>query len=483
MRIAMAASEVAPFAKTGGLGDVTAALARYLSEDGHDVRLFLPFYGNLKERDRPFTTVDFVRDVPIRFGNRTHTFSLLTTKLPGTELLIYLVVCQALYGREATYTADADEHLRFAMLSRAAIESCQRMGFAPDVFHVHDWHTALVPLYLKTVYAWDRLFDKTRTVLTIHNIGYQGTVSADARQELGLGEYASLLHQDDLARGRLSFLTTGLLHADALTTVSKTHAKEMMTPEYGMGLDPLLRARADSFVGIVNGIDTAIWSPEVDRHIAAHYSADDLSGKAVCKRALFDEVNLVQAPDAPCLGIVTRMTSQKGLDLAFDVLPKALAHTSMRLVVLGSGDARTETFFKNLAERYPARAAYREGYDDPLAHQIEAGADFFLMPSRYEPCGLNQMYSQRYGTVPIVRKTGGLADTVRPFDRSTGRGTGFVFEHYTSEGLEWALVQALRTWNDPVSYRQVQRNGMAEDFSWQRRIHEYESLYARTRRG
>ncbi len=483
MRIAMAAAEVAPFAKTGGLGDVTAALARYLSDDGTDVRLFLPFYGNLKERNRPFTTVDFVRDVPIRFGDRTYTFSLVTTNLPGTDFLVYFVVCPALYGREATYTADPDEHIRFAMLSRAAIESCQRMGFAPDIFHVHDWHTALVPLYLKSVYSWDRLFAHTRTVLTIHNIGYQGTVGADARHELGLSEFSHLLHQDDLARGRLSFLTTGLLYADALTTVSKTHAVEMMSAEYGMGLDHILRARADSFVGIVNGIDTAIWSPEVDRHIAAHYSADNLAGKAICKRALFDEMNLPHAPDAPCLGIVTRMTAQKGLDLAFDVLPKALEYTALRLVVLGSGDTRTERFFRDLANRYPTKAAYRQGYDDPLAHQIEAGADFFLMPSRYEPCGLNQMYSQRYGTVPIVRKTGGLADTVRPFDRRTGRGTGFVFEHYTPEGLEWALVQALRTWNDPVSYRQVQKNGMAEDFSWQRRIREYLNLYARTRRG
>ena len=337
-------------------------------------------------------------------------------------------------------------------------------------------------IYLKSVYSWDRLFARTRTVLTIHNIGYQGTVSADARFELGLGDFSKLLPQDDLARGRLSFLTTGLLSADALTTVSKTHAIEMMSPEFGFGLDHILRARADSFVGIVNGIDTAIWSPEVDRHIAAHYSADDLSGKAACKRALFDGVGLPQAPDAPCLGIVTRMTAQKGLELAFDVLPKALEYTALRVVVLGSGDSRSESFFRDLARRFPTRAAYREGYDDPLAHQIEAGADFFLMPSRYEPCGLNQMYSQRYGTVPIVRKTGGLADTVRPFNRATGRGTGFVFEHYTSEGLEWALVQALRTWNDPVSYRQVQRNGMAEDFSWQRRIREYESLYARTRR-
>jgi starch synthase len=391
------------------------------------------------------------------------------------------VVCPALYGREATYTADADEHLRFAMLSRAAIESCQRMGFAPDVFHVHDWHTALVPLYLKTVYAWDKLFAATKTVLTIHNIGYQGVVGAEAKDELGFGEYASLLHQDDLARGRLSFLTTGILYATTLSTVSRTHAREMMTPEYGMGLDGLLRARADSFTGIVNGIDTAIWSPEIDAHLPARYSADDLDGKAVCKRALSEEVGLSSAADAPLLGIVSRMTAQKGLDLAFDVLPKALAHTSMRLVVLGSGDSRYERFFTDLARRFPGQAAYRQGYDEPLAHRIEAGCDLFLMPSRYEPCGLNQMYSQRYGTVPVVRKTGGLADTVHHFDRATGQGTGFVFEHATPEGLEWALVQALRAFRDPHTFIQIQLNGMGEDFSWQRRVREYEALYARTR--
>jgi len=483
MRIAMAASEVAPFAKTGGLGDVTASLARYLAAAGHDVRLFLPFYGNLRERNRSFSAVTFVRDVPIRFGAREYDFSLVTTTLPGTELPVYFVVCPELYARAATYTADADEHLRFAMLSRAAIESCQRMGFAPDVFHVHDWHTALVPLYLKTLYAWDRLFASTRTVLTIHNIAYQGTVSADARHELGFTDVANLLHQDDLARGRLSFLTTGLLWADALTTVSRTHAKEMMTPEHGFGLDPILRARADSFVGIVNGIDTAVWSPEIDPHIAVRYSAEDLDGKAECRRALCREMGLDFAPRAPILGVVSRLTAQKGFELAFNVLPRALEFTPLRLAVLGSGDAGLEAFFHGLERRFPGRAAFRQGYNDALAHRIEAGSDFFLMPSLFEPCGLNQMYSQRYGTVPVVRRTGGLADTVRMFDPSTGRGTGFVFDHYTSQGLEWALVQALHTWNDPISFAQVQLNGMAEDFSWESRVREYVSLYARTRRG
>jgi starch synthase len=479
MRIAQVSAELAPFAKTGGLGDVCAALPRYLAAAGHDVRPFLPLYGNLREgRDR-LTPVGFVQDVPVRLGPRTFTFSLWTTPIPGTSVPAYFVRCPALYDRAATYTADPDEHVRFAFLTVAAIEACQRMGFAPDVVHAHDWHAALAPLYLATRYAWDRaLFGKTRTVLTIHNVGYQGTVAADAVDDLGLDAFRALLHQDQLARGRLSFLLHGILYANALTTVSRTHAQEMLTDEQGMGMAPYLRARASDFVGIVNGIDTAIWSPERDPHLPARYGATDLSGKEVCKRRLLEAAGLPYAATSPVLGIVSRMTAQKGFDLAFDVLPDLLAAADVRLVVLGSGDARYVSFFEGLARRFPTKASYRGGYDEPYAHGIEAGADLFLMPSRYEPCGLNQMYSLRYGTPPVVRRTGGLADTVRPFDRRTGQGTGFVFDHFTSTGLAWALREALTTWQDRAAWPRLVRNAMAEDWSWERQIRHYEALYA-----
>lgn len=478
MRIAQVSSEVAPFAKTGGLGDVCAALPRYLAEAGHDVRVFLPLYRDLKVRPDPLVPVGYAQGVPIAMGRDVHTFSLFTGFLPDTRLPIYFVSCPTLYDRPGTYTADGDEHVRFGFLARAAIESCQRMAFAPDVFHAHDWHAALVPLYLKTRYAWDSLFARTKTVLTIHNAGYQGTVSPQALDELGLADDTHLLHQGDLARGRFSFLVTGILHAHALTTVSRTYAREMMTEEYGMGLDGLLRARAASFTGIVNGIDPKVWSPEVDPHIHARYSASDLSGKEVCKRGLSLQAGFQDDPGSPILGIVSRMTAQKGFDLAFDVLPRALRNTDLRLVVLGSGEPRLVDFFLGLERRFPGRVRVREGYDEPLAHKIEAGSDLFLMPSHFEPCGLNQMYSMRYGTPPVVRKTGGLADTVSHFDRRTGEGTGFVFEHATADGLEWGLARALETWRDRPAWARLVRNAMAQDWSWTRQIREYEALYA-----
>src|SRR5262245_11500019 len=387
MRIAQISSELAPFAKTGGLGDVCGALPRYLAAAGHDVRPFVPLYGNLKEgRDR-MVPVDFVRDVPVRLGPHLFTFSLYTTSLPGTtgpadrHVPVYFVRCAPLFDRAETYSSRGDEHLRFALLTRAAIESCQRMGFAPDVLHCHDWHTALAPLFLVANYGWDRqCFASTKTVLTIHNVGYQGAMGAEAVADLGLLGVRSMLHQDDLARGRFSFLLHGILYANALTTVSKTHALEMMSPEQGMGLDAYLRARRDAFMGIVNGIDVAVWSPEHDRHLAATYSRGDVRGKAECRRHLLESSGLLPAPAGPVFGIVSRMTAQKGLDLCFDVLEEILAGTDSRVAVLGSGERRYTEFFEHLARRFPRKAFYREGYDEPLAHRIEAGADLFLMP-------------------------------------------------------------------------------------------------------
>jgi starch synthase len=480
VRLALVSSEAAPFAKTGGLGDVVGALTRHLARAGHDVRTFLPLYGNLRERDRTFHRVAFARDVPLAMGRHALTFTLFTTTLPRSETPVYFVACPPLYGRAETYSGRGDEHLRFAFLSRAALESCQRMGFSPDVVHAHDWHAGLVPLYLKTLYAWDReRFGRTKTLLTIHNVGYQGVFRAEAIHDLGLAPYASLLPQDDLAAGTVGFLKTGILHADGVSTVSETHAREMTGPVHGMGLDPWLRARGPSFVGIVNGIDTEEWDPATDRHLPARYSAADLSGKEVCRARLLEDAGLAPAPRGPVLGVVSRMTAQKGFDLFPDVLPAFLARHDARLVVLGGGEGRYQRFFEGLERDLPGRARFRGGYDEPLAHRIEAGADAFLMPSLYEPCGLNQMYSQRYGTPPVVRRTGGLADTVEPWDEGAGRGTGFVFEHFTSAGLAWALDRVLEARADPAAWRGLVLRGMARDFSWGRRVREYEALYAR----
>lgn len=482
MRICQVASELTPFAKTGGLGDVVAALTRWLGRAGHDVRAFLPRYSTLALGDAPVYPVDFLQGIEIAFGAHRYAASVSTTRLPGSGEWIYLVDCPALYDRRGIYTSGPDEHRRFAMLSRVAIESCQRMGWAPDVVHVHDWHAALLPLYLRSVYSWDRLFAGTRTVLTLHNVGYQGVFPAAVAGELGFGDFLPLLHQDHLAAGRLNFMETGILWADALTTVSITHAREIQTPELGFGLDGLLRQRADRLAGIVNGIDSEEWDPATDPLIPANYDAEDLAGKAECKRALLESLGLAYDERAPVLGVVSRLTYQKGFDLAFEPLVEALSARDLRLVALGTGESRYELAFNALQRRFPNKARHVGAYSNELAHKIEAGADIFLMPSRYEPCGLNQMYSLRYGTPPIVHETGGLADTVEPWNPAKGEGTGFVFEHPDVPGFRWALGRALAAFEDRDGWLRLMKNGMSRDFSWDRQIGRYVELYRRLTR-
>ena len=479
LRVCQAAAEIAPFAKTGGLGDMVAGLARALGRSGHDVRVFLPFYAPIARLDHRFTLVEFLRDVEVVLGPRRFHFSVFTTRLPDSSVDVYLVHCPALYHHDRVYSGQWDEYLRYALLSRAALDSCQRMGWAPDIVHVHDWHTALVPLYLRTLYAWDGLFARTRSVLTLHNLGYAGVFSARVIAELGLAEHARQLHQEDLAAGRVSFLTTGLLHADLLTTVSRTYAREIQTPEFGYGLDPLLRARADHLIGIVNGVDYGQWDPARDPHLPHKYSDKSLAGKGRMKRALLERAGLPHGERTPVLGLVSRLTAQKGLDLLFDVLPELLSRRDLRFVALGSGEPRYESFLAWLQSAYPGRAWFHRGYHEELAHWIEAGADLFLMPSRYEPCGLNQMYSLRYGTPPVVRRTGGLADTVELWDPASRRGTGFPFDHFTPDGLRWGIEAGLGVFEDAAAWRQLQANGMAMDFSWERQVREYDQAYSR----
>jgi len=482
MRILFVASELAPLAKTGGLGDVCAALPRTLADLGHDVRVVVPLYSRVRESQREFATV--VPEIEITLGDKRVRFSIASAPLPGTTLPVHFVHCPSLYDRPSIYTNDTDEHLRFAVLQWAAIKLCQHTGFSPQIVHCNDWQTALLPLMLKTVVAWDRLFAGARSVLTIHNVGYQGAFPAAALPDTGLLDVADRLHQEQLRAGVLNCLLTGILHADAITAVSPSYALEIQTEEHGAGMDRFLRARAATVYGILNGIDDAEWSPERDRFIAQRYSLDDLDGKERNKQELMRAVDLPYDPAAPVIGIVSRLVAQKGFDLCFDVLPHLLAATRVRLVVLGRGAAKYEGFFSRLARAWPEQVAFRRGFSDPLAHAIEAGADLFLMPSRYEPCGLNQMYSLRYGTVPVVHRTGGLADTVRLWHGEGSNGNGFVFDHFDVEGLRWALRYALATWGDGRGrqreiWREIQRNGMVEDFSWKSRIGDYVRLYER----
>jgi starch synthase len=478
MKICLVSAELTPFAKTGGLGDAVAGLARALAAAGHDVRPFLPAYSSMSWQRWGIVPVDFIRDVEIVSGSHRLTFSLATAPLPGGGPPVYFVHCPGLYERKGIYTGQQDDAGRFAFLARAAIESCQRMGFAADVFHANDWHAALLPLYLRTHYEWDALFRSARTLLTIHNVGYQGTFGSDILGDLGLGGHERWLPADDLAAGSFNFLKTGLWLADGLSTVSPRHALEIQTREYGAGLEDLLRARSGALVGILNGVGPE-WDPENDPLLPAHYTREDLRGKAENKRKLLAELGLEARGRTPLLGIVTRLTKQKGIDLFFEVLPALFSQRDVQLVAVGSGEARYERFFAELQERFPRQVVAYRGYSDALAHRVEAAADVFLMPSLYEPCGLNQMYSLKYGTVPVVRATGGLADSVEPYDWRTGEGTGFVFEHYTPEGLAWAIDSALETFKNPAAWLRLQQQGMAKDFSWGRQAERYVEVYAR----
>ena len=483
LKVLFATAEAAPFAKTGGLADVSSALPQALAELGHDVRVVLPLYPRVREHAKDLAPVEGPGRIVIPTARRPYECGIARATFPDSTLEAYFVDCPALFDRPGIYTQDADEPVRFLVLTRAAIELAQRWQWAPDIAHAHDWHTALLPLYLKTVYAWDRLFERTRTLLTIHNLGHQGGFGSDLLPDLGLGDASRLLHQEDLRAGRINFLKTGILFADRLSTVSPTYAKEIQTEAFGFGLHDLLRARGKDLLGILNGIDEKTWNPRTDPHLAAKYSEGSLHRKELNKRALLEAVGLPYEKGVPTLGIVSRLSHQKGIELLEGVLPRLLSERDVRFVALGSGEPRYERFLHGLEQAFPGRARLWQGFHERLAHLIEGGSDLFLMPSLYEPCGLNQMYSQRYGTPPIVRRTGGLADTVEHFDPRSGEGTGFVFEHFTPSGLEWAIGVALEAYADKAAWTRVMRNGMGREFGWRIQAPRYVELYEQMRAG
>ncbi len=479
LRICFVSSEVAPLAKTGGLADVSAALPGYLAAAGHDVRVFMPMYDSIDRSGLDLKPVRGLTDLQVDLAGRQAACSVFETTIGPDGPPLYLLNCPVYYHRKALYGSDPDEHQRFAMLCRATLTSCQRLQWRPDILHSNDWHAALIPLYLRTLYARDQLFSDTRTVLTIHNIAYQGVFDAGIVDDLGIAGHEKMFHRNDLAAGRVNFLKTGILYADTVTTVSETYAREIQTAEYGMGMEDVLKERGGSVTGILNGVDYSIWSPENDSSIPRNYSADDLAGKEVNRDELLKELGLAADPEGPVLGIVSRLVTQKGIDLMFQVLPEILAGNDVRLVVLGSGAEEYESFFAGLQDDFPGKACFHQGFDAGLAHRIEAGSDIFLMPSRFEPCGLNQMYSMRYGTVPVVRKTGGLADTVQLWNPMDGSGTGFVFTNYDAPGFRWAIQAALEAFRDAAGWRRLMQNGMAQDYSWENQGRHYLNLYSR----
>jgi starch synthase len=475
LKVLFVASECAPFVKTGGLGDVVGALPRALGRRGLDVRVVMPLYAGMPWDT--FEMLDGVLTVPMGLG--AHHAAVRLTTLPRSAVPVYCVEHRSFFDRPYLYgppgSEYADNLARFTFLSRGALELAKAIAFMPDVIHAHDWQTALVPVYLNTV-EWARPLHGTASIYSIHNLAYQGIFDPAALPTTGLGP--EHYHAGEFEHfGALNLTKAALAHATLLATVSPTYAREIQTPPFGFGLDGVLAGRRDDLVGILNGIDTEEWDPLTDPHLPEHFTINELSGKAVCKAALQREARLPVRPDVPVFAFVGRLTPQKGVDVLAQALERILAW-DVQLVLLGTGDPEAERFFARAAAAHPTRLATWLRFDDPRAHRIEAGADFFLMPSRFEPCGLSQLYSLRYGTLPIVRGTGGLVDTVENYDERTGDGTGFVFHDLDPASLANTLGWAVATWYDrPRHIDQLRRRGMRQDFSWARAARAYERLY------
>jgi starch synthase len=478
MHIAFAASECVPFSKTGGLADVVGALPRALAALGHQVSVYIPRYRQTKLND-PQTVV---RSITIPFDDK-YRFCSVVAAGATAGVRFYFVEYPQYFDREALYgspTGDyPDNAERFAMFSRAVLEASKILG-VPHVFHCHDWQSALVPVMLRTLYAEDPAFRDVATVFTIHNMGYQGLFPPDTLPLLMLPWDLLTISKMEFF-GQVNFLKGALVLSDYVTTVSKKYSQEIQTTEYGFGLEGVLRQRAATVTGILNGVDYDEWSPQTDKFAVAKYSPQDLSGKLQCKHDLLHAFGVTNADSrVPVIGIVSRFAAQKGFDLIAQIMDR-LAREEMIVVALGAGDKPYEEMFLRLNKQFPNKIAVKVAYDNAIAHKIEAGADMFLMPSRYEPCGLNQIYSLKYGTVPIVRATGGLDDTIEPWDARTGKGTGFKFTDYTGEALLATIKQALLAYRDPSSWQTLMRNGMSRDFSWGASAREYGKIYDRAR--
>jgi starch synthase len=471
MKILMVCAEFAPWAKTGGLADAVAGLSHALCAAGHDVRVLLPRYSHLAAPLGPSRTLD----------GPGGPFSIAELE-PAPEQKVkharrrpqpprVFVLDLGGLAADSIYTGDARDAGRFLRLCAAAVAWSSDDAWRPDVIHCHDWHTALVPVL-------QRLDARSTspTVLTLHNVGYQG-VFADEAAEAAFPPLAGVLPADSRAGGTTNFLRAGLRAADRITTVSPTYAMEIRQPAFGMGLEDVLNARGAEVVGILNGVDYGVWSPDRDPFLEHHYDATDLAPKRAIKRRLLERLGLRSDVEAPLLGVVSRLVEQKGIDLLTPIMPTLLAETRAAFAVLGSGDGPVTLELRRLAETQPQRVSFTEGYNEGLAHEIFAACDLTVVPSRYEPCGLTQMYALRYGTIPVVRATGGLADTIQHFDAATGIGNGSVFRDADSQGVLWGVRTALAWYGDPAAWTHLIRNAMGADFSWPKQIPHYEELY------
>jgi starch synthase len=476
MQIVFAASECAPWARSGGLGEVIRALPRQIARLGHNVSVYIPYYRQVREQlpEKKYA----VRSITIPFQYYSRFAAVLDGGVhDGVQM--YFVDCPELFDREFLYGTPAgayqDNWERFALFSRAVLEAAKLLG-APDLFHVHDWQTALLPVYLRTLYYFDPVLRNRGTVLTIHNAGYQGLYPANTVERLLLpGEVFTMERAEYFSQ--FNYLKGGIVYADRLTTVSPRYAEEIQTPEYGQGLDGVLRQRAKELTGILNGLDYGQWNPATDGNIAAHYTPESLSNKAECRRDLIHAFGAGPIDDATAvLGVVTRLTTQKGIDVLAEIA-EPLMRENVVLVALGNGEEYYENLLRLLAAKHSGRILVRIGYDDMLAHKVEAGSDMFLMPSRYEPCGLGQLVALKYGTVPVVRATGGLDSTVEEWNAETRTGTGFKFSGLGGEDFLAAIERALSVFADRAAWQTLMRNGMAEDHSWAGPAAKYIEVY------
>jgi starch synthase len=468
MKILMVCSEFAPWAKTGGLADAVAGLSDALCASGHDVRVLLPQYSHLQASHGTRHTLD-------GFGP-TGRFRLSEieperpTEHAGRPRVLVLDLGE--WTADGVYTGDARDAVRFLRLCAAAVAWSAADGWRPDVIHCHDWHAAMVPIF-------QRLEPRSTapTVLTLHNVGYQGVFADAALDDYGFASLGAALPADARAGGATNFLRAGLRAADQVTTVSPTYAVEIRRPEFGMGLEDVLNGRGTEVIGILNGVDYGLWSPDRDPFLSRRYDATDLAPKRLIKQELLARLRLSLDLDAPLIGVVSRLVEQKGIDLLALVLPTLLAETRASFALLGNGEAQIAAELRRLADTHPDRVSFSDGYDEALAHAIFAGCDLTVVPSRYEPCGLTQMYALRYGTIPVVRATGGLADTIQHFDAATGLGNGSVFRDADPQGILWGVRTALGWFDDRTAWSQLIRNAMAADFSWPKQVPHYEELY------
>ena len=474
MNILFASSEVFPFAKTGGLADVLGALPDALSKRGHKCSVILPFYKCVKEKK--FSPEIFKKDIPLKINNENKPFGLYFLKHGNSD--VYFVDRDEYYNRDHLYNTPQgdypDNALRFGFFAKAIVASIPYIG-KQDILHCNDWQTALTPLYIRLFHKKETEFRSLKTLFTIHNMAYQGLFGREFMHQLGIPASLFNLHGMEFY-GRMNLMKAGLIYSDVISTVSEGYSREILTPEFGCGLDGLLRTRKKDIYGIINGVDYSVWNPETDKFIARNYNEKDLSGKEECKKDLLREMGLEYVSGRPLIGMITRLAEQKGVDLVSDSVGELLA-LGLDFILLGFGDEKYNNIFTDIAKKYKDRAGIKIGFDNVLAHKIEAGSDMFLMPSKYEPCGLNQLYSFKYATVPVVRAVGGLDDTVVEFNPSSAEGNGFKFKEGTREALLTEVKKAVGVYKNKELWYKLLLNGLSYDFSWDSSAEKYERLY------